>query len=153
MMKLKQLKITPTLAVAGTYAANDQVGGLTTITNGVDSSGGQSILRSLVILDGAKQSLALDLFFFDQDPSLTSIDNGAFALLDADLLGKCLGVVSIVAADYAAVSASSVATKQLLSLVLQAAATKKDLYCVLVTRGAPTYADGDLKIILGLEPS
>lgn len=152
-MKLKGLKVTPTLAVAGAYAANDQVGGINLLANAIDSTGGQAVVRSLVLLDAAKQSIAMDVLFFDELPVVTSVDNGAFTLTDAHLLDKCIGSISVAAGNYVNTANSSVATVTSTGVVLQAKAKSKDLYCILVTRGAPTYAAGDLKIILGLEPA
>jgi len=152
-VKLKLINFTPTLAVAGLYASGDQVGGINTLTDSTDWGGSCSVLKSVTLLDGAKQNKAVDLLFFSSSPTITSIDNGAFALLDSEMLGKCLGKISIAGTDYADAAASSVATKVELSLILKSAAGSKNLFCILVARDAPTYTNGDLKVLLGFEAS
>lgn len=152
-MKLKLISFTPALAVAGAYSSGDQVGAINTASEAIDWNGGVAVLKSVTLLDGAKQDKALDLLFFSSSPTVTSIDNGAFALLDSEMLGKCLGKVSIAATDYSDAAASSVASKTDLSQVLKAAAGSRDLFCILVARDAPTYTNGDLKVLLGLETS
>jgi|SRR3990167_927335 len=152
-MKLKLVNFTPALAVAGLYTSGDQVGAISTVADATDWSGSCSILKCVTILDGAKQNKALDLLFFSSSPTVTSIDNGTFALLDSEMLGKCLGKISIAVTDYADADASSLATKLDLDLILKSAPGSKNLFCILVARDAPTYTNGDLKVLLGLEAS
>jgi hypothetical protein len=152
-LKLKVIKLTPTLTVAGAYAIGDVIGTPNKASNAVDSVGGQMIIRSVSLVDAAKQNQPIDLIFFDDLPTLSNPDNGAFALTDAEMLSKCIGKISVLAADYADAAASSIASKIDLSLVLQAVHGKRDIYCVAVSRGTPTFTAGDLKILLGLEAS
>lgn len=152
-MKRRLVSFTPVLAVAGAYVSGDQIGAVNAVSGAADWSGGSVLLKSVTVLDAAKQDVALDLFFFSESPTLTSVDNGAFALADSEMLGKCLGKVSLAATDYADAAASASATKTNVDLVLKAVARAQDIFCVLVSRGTPTYANGDLKIVLGLEAS
>ena len=131
------IEVTPTISTSA-YTANDQLGGIMTLA-GVSKSGGQvGVLQNVVIVDKAKQSLALDILFFDELPTVASSDNAALDITDAEVADKCLGSISIVAGDYVALNASSVATKVTGILALR---PKKDatIYAVAVTRGTPTY--------------
>lgn len=143
------LPFTPTLLGGLAYTANDQVGAVNTLENAVADTKGSVELESVVVVDKAKAKQALDIFFFDEAPTLVSADNTEFELLDSEML-KCIGVVSIAAGDYADSKNSAIACKRDISLILQAARKSKSLYCVLVTRGTPTYAVGDLSVKLGL---
>jgi hypothetical protein len=134
---------------AGGYTANDQVGGANTLSNACASTGGTVEVESISVVDKAKQSLALDVFFFDSSPTLASADNAEFEMTDANLLAQCKGVVRVAAGDYSASKNGSFAQVRNLGLFLKALASSKDLYCVAVTRGAPTYADGDISLIIG----
>ena len=130
---------TPVTSNGVAYATGEQIGAVNTITQAVADTRGTVQLESIVVIDKHKQKAAIDVFFFDQVPALTSVDNGAFTLPTAELL-KCIGVVSIAAADYADTAAQAVATVRRIDLILQAVAKKRDLYYVLVSRGTPTYA-------------
>lgn len=143
--------VTPVLASAGLYAANYQVGAVNTIRDAAAATGGTVEIESLILIDKAKQSLALDVFFFDVSPTLVSADNGEFEMSDANLAAAYKGHIKIVAGDYAATKTASVANPRIQGLLLKALAATKNLYCVVVTRGAPTYADGDLVIRIGIK--
>lgn len=145
------VSVTPVLAFAGAYTANDQVGSVNTIADAAANTGGTVEVESLVIIDKAKQSLALDLFFFDVSPTLISVDNGEFEMSDANIAAAYKGHIRVVAGDYAATKTASVANPKIQGLYLKALAKTKNLYCVVVTRGGPTYADGDLVFRIGLK--
>ena len=146
------IEVTPALAnFASAYAANDQLGIVNTLANALSDEKGISKLVSVSILDKAKQKKALDVFLFDASPTLVSADNDEFEMTDANML-KCIGVVKVDAADYSDNKNSAVATIQNLNLMLQGVAASTSLYCVLVTRGTPTYgAAGDLVVKLGFD--
>lgn len=142
------LESTPTL-VAALYAANDQLGGVNTLSGAAADTGGPVLLESITVLDKAKQKVAIDVFFFKSSPTLTSLDNQPFQLADAEA-AKCVGVVSIGALDYVDTVDSALATV-LVQLPLQAVSKSKDLFYVAVTRGGPTYASAsDLVFKFGI---
>lgn len=149
--KFERLAITSSPTVSTViYASGDQMGGINTLANACADSKGSVEVESIVVIDQAKQKAAFDVLFFESVPTLTSVDNGAFALSSAELL-KCIGVVSIAATDYADTSAQAVATKKSIALILQAIKASKDLYYVMVVRGTPTYvATTDLTLKIGL---
>lgn len=136
--------VSPTLSLTA-YAAGDLMGDKNTLTNFLPGSE-SGTLRGVVVIDAAKQNAALDVVFFSADPAGTTFtDNGAFAPVAADV-ANAIGHVSIVAGDYSAFSANSVATKAGLALALGGAQT---LYAALVSRGTPTYvAATDLTVKL-----
>ena len=135
------------------YAAGDQLGGLLTITDGVSSPGGSAILKSVTVVDKDKEKAVIDVLFFSANPTLVSVDNAALDISDANMATYCLGKVSIAAADYTDLNASSVATVRVDDLVLTAAAGSTSIYAVMkVLSGTPTFtATGDLQVKFGLE--
>lgn len=149
--------VAPTIVPAA-YGAGDVVGTPVEITKALISTGGQAMLRSLVVIDKADQKAHLDLYFFDSQPaSSVGADNAAFAPTDADMT-KCLGRINIPQASYLSAGSNAEQTLRDLNLMLQAAPSRASgqagdsLWMVVVARGTPTYASAsDLQIRLGLE--
>jgi len=142
------LTVTPSLNVAGAYAAGDLVGQKNTIASAVRVSGGRGTILSVTIADKAKQAAALDLVFFGADPTGTTFtDNGPFTPVDADLL-KIIGHVAVLASDYSQFADNAVATRVAVGLMFEASVST--IYMAVVSRGAPTYTDGDLQIKIAL---
>lgn len=140
---------TPTLANAGAYTAGDVVGTLVTFSKPARQPG-SGVILSVVITDLAKQSVDLDVIFFNLNPAATTFtDNAALDIPDADLTKVC-GHVSITADDYTALNDNSFATKGGIGLVFQVPDWTYDLYAVIVARGTPTYASGDVSLQVGL---
>ena len=145
----KIVSVTPVMANAGGYSSGDQVGVPIEVTGVMLSDGGQALLKSLTVIDKAAQSLALDVWFFNEEPT-TVADNAAFDMTDANL-AKALGHVKVVAGDYSAESSGSLACVRNIDLLLQSIAKKQSVWVVVVTRGAPTYASLDLTLKFGVE--
>jgi hypothetical protein len=145
------VSFTPVLANAGSYSANDQLGAVNTLDNSCADPGGTVEIESLVVLDSAKQSLALDVLFFDVLPVLASADNAEFEMTDALFNAGFKGVIKVVAGDYIAQKNGSAANPKNQGLFIRAVDASKKLYCVVVTRGAPTYALGDLIFRVGIK--
>jgi len=145
------ITVVPVVAAGGAYSINDQVGDVNTIDNAVPSTGGTSEIESLIIIDQAKQALALDVFFFDVLPVLASADNAEFEMTDANLLASYKGHIKVVAGDYATTKSASVANPKIQGLLIKSLPSTKSIYCVVVTRGTPTYAVGDLVFHVGLK--
>lgn len=142
----KTIEITPTVSASSAYTAEDQVGGIQTLTAACASAGRGSALMSLVVTDSGKQSAALSIFFFDELPTVASSDNAAIDITDAEMADKCIGVVTLAAASYVAVANSSVVASANINLLLKSkttavsGATSGNLYAVVKTTGTPTYA-------------
>lgn len=159
----KVIVITPTVSTTPAYTAGDQVGGLNRIAEAANHDGGTLLLQSLTIIDKGKQKSALTLFLFDDVPTITSVDNGAFDLTDVQAALSCLGHVLIPSANYQDSSSNSIATVLNIGLLLRSnagknavalpsGATPRDLWCVLMTTGTPTYVSTtDLVLKLGIE--
>ncbi len=146
----KVIEVTPVMATAGAYADGDQIGLGNTISNAAFDTGGTVELESVTLIDKAKQNAALDLFFFDETPTLVNADNGAFDMTDANMADQCIGTLKIAATDYCDAANSSVATVKNAGLFLKAAPATKNLFMVVVSNGTPTYANGSLVFKLGI---
>ena len=150
----KVITVTPDLASFATpYSSGDVMGAANTITDAATDTKGVVKLDSLVVLDKANQKAALDIIFFDEAPAASfGADNAAYALNDSDL-SKVVGRVSVATGDYVSSSTNNAeATLKNIELTMQARAGVKDLYCVVVSRGTPTYGSAsDLLIKLALE--
>jgi hypothetical protein len=159
----KIIVVTPVVSTTPAYSAGDQVGGLNVIPNAAHDSGGVVLLQSISVIDKGKQKAALTCFFFDDLPTIASIDNGAFDLTDAQMALSCIGFVLIPSANYQDSSSNSIATVANCGLMLKtnagnnavpipSGATKTSLWCVLMTTGTPTYVStDDLRVKFGFE--
>lgn len=149
-------QVSPDTMTADTniYASGDLIGGKLTFTNALLRSGGTGTLKTLVLVDQAKQAAAVDLILFNADPDGTTFtDNVALDIADADM-AKIVGAVSIPAANYFAFSDNNVAVVKDIGLVVKAASGSSTLYGALVSRGTPTYAaatDLALKLVFSVE--
>lgn len=144
------IAVAPTVSTTPAYTAGDAVGGKLTLASAVRLSGGNGLIQSVVLADKGKQSVALDVVFFNADPSGTTFtDNGALTIADADLL-KIVGHVSVAAADYSAFVDNSVATKAGLGLAFKLA-SGTSLYACIVARGTPTYTStSDVQLLVSI---
>lgn len=127
------------------YASGDLIGGKLSLTGLVPYKGGRALISSLALSDLAKQNAAIDIVFFNADPTGTTFtNNSALDVADADL-PKIAGYFSITASDYASFNDNSVATvKPAISLDTNGTSV---VYAAAVSRGAPTYASAtDLQL-------
>lgn len=159
----KIIVVTPVVSTTPAYTAADQVGGLNLIPHAAHDSGGVVLLQSISVIDKAKQKAALICFFFDDLPTIASVDNGAFDLIDAQMALSCIGFVSVPSANYQDSSSNSIATVANCGLLLKSnagnnavplpsTASKTSLWCVLMTSGTPTYTStSDLVVKFGFE--
>lgn len=132
------IEVVPTISTSA-YASGDQIGGLMTLTGAVLGSGRNAILQSIVVSDSSKQNAAIDILFFSASVSVAG-DNSAAAISGADMAAYYLGHVSIAAAQYTSLSATSGATDKNTGLALQTPANSRAIYALAVARGTPTYA-------------
>jgi hypothetical protein len=140
------VEVTPTIT-AGAYSAEDQVGGIQTLSGATLGEDCGATVISVVVTDKAKQSAALSMFFFDELPTVASADNDAINISDAEMADKCIGVISVAAASYVNVADNSVVTAPASSTGLYVKSRDADgkIYVVVKTTGTPTYAStGDL---------
>jgi hypothetical protein len=141
------VSVTPTLDT-NAYASGDHMGTLHTIPGYAHGPGLIAVLNSLTIVDLAQQKSALDVFFFDASPTISSSDNAAANIADAQSTAKCIGHVVVAAADYRDIgSANSIACVKNIGLTVKAnpeATAPNSIYAFVVSRGSPTYAASDL---------
>ena len=93
----------------------------------------------------AQQDAALVIYFFDENPTVASSDNAAIDISDAELEDKCIGQMTIAAADYDDLANASVATVPASSngIVFRSQEAGGEIYAVVKTSGTPTYAATD----------
>lgn len=140
--KLKVVSYTPVTDTA-IYAAGDQVGVITELTNFMDNPSGQTNIVSMSLLDKDKQASILQVLLFNDKPVVTSVNNGALDISDAEML-KCIGVISVVAADYFALNVNSMANIKNINMVMNAVKsgdnqTGKSVWAIIRSGGTPTY--------------
>lgn len=149
-LPVKVLKTAVPTIVAAAYATGDVIGtnNPITISNAAGSAGGTGLIKSCTIADKAGQNVALDILLFNANPSgSTFTDNAAFDLVAADAL-KCIGVIHFATTDWVASAHAGVATKSNIDLSFDLP-SGTDIFAVIVSRGAPTYASAsDLQISL-----
>lgn len=138
------VEVTPTLDT-NAYASGDRLGTLMTISGAIRSEGLEAVLSDLVIVDKAKQSQAIDVYFFKAIPTIASADNAAIDISDAEMGEKFIGRVSVATTDYTALAGNSEASPASFNRLLCAADNTTTLYALAVCRsGTPTYAAGSL---------
>lgn len=126
------------------YSSGDQVGTPIQVDNMCTNEGGTGTLLSLSIVDAtiSGAQVDLDVFFFNQNPTVTSADNTAFSMTDANAASQYLGHVSFSSADYKVSALQSFISAKAIGLGLASTGTGRDVYAVVVSRGAPTYING-----------
>jgi hypothetical protein len=75
------------------YAANDTLGDLITVSNAARASGGSGYIVGVLLIDASDTLGAVDVLFFDSSVSLGT-DNAAYAISDSDAL-KLVGIVPL----------------------------------------------------------
>ena len=147
----KIVTVTPTIQATPDYASGDLIGGKMSFTGAVrynDLVAGTGLIQSVVITDLEKQSVAIDIVFFDVDPTNTTFtDNAAFDIDDTDLL-TIIGVAAVT--DWKAFNDNSVGVALNMAMPFNLG-TGTTLYGALVSRGAPNYGStSDLTVRVGI---
>lgn len=137
----------PTLSVAATYVSGDYVGTSSTpwTWTACRTAGGTGMLQSVTVVDKTAGAVAGEVWLFDRSVTVP-LDSAAWTVTDADAQ-FLLGVVST--GTYFASAANSIASKTAVGLPIWCN-SGTSIFGAFVTRGAPTYASGDLTIILGV---
>lgn len=139
---------TPT--ISGTaYSTGDNVGGLITLDAAVPVDG-NATLEAISVLDVDAQDNEIDFFFFSAEPTASTItDNSAISIDSTDAL-SLIGCITVESTDYKSIGTPSFAHKHDEFLNLNGDATfgdtERDVYVVMVERGAPTRTDGNLTV-------
>lgn len=135
----KVVTVSPTVDTSQ-YAALDVIGGELTITNAMRVNGGSGVLQAITIVDNDNEKAAFDILIMNAALTGTKADQGAIADNAADRT-KFIGRIQVTAADYLSYVASSQAIAQIrnIGLPVESAAASRDLYCVILATGTPTY--------------
>lgn len=145
----KVVAVTPVVDTA-IYASGDLIGGKLTLTDLCGEARTMEIV-SVLLTDLAAQNSAIDIIFFNADPTGTTFtDNAALDIADADLTKVC-AIVKLLAANYAAFADSSAIASGGIEQIVQLSGSQ-DLYAALVSRGTPTYvAASDLQLKVAVQ--
>lgn len=135
---------TPVMATAGAYISGDAVGTKFSFASALRITGGTGVLKSVKIADKAKQNATLDLILFRSDPTAGVTDNQPFDPADADILEI---VAAVQVSSWYSFNDNSYGQAE---CSIDVASDSQDLFGVLVSRGAPTYAAGDLQVTIGI---
>ena len=146
----KSVTVTPVLTVAGLYASGDYVGTSATamdFTPMARVAAGSGLIMRAVLVDDSAQTVPCELWLFHTAPAGLPADNAAFTITDAD----ALNLIAVIPFDtYYASALNTVSIGELTNghAPFVCAAADQSLFGVLVTRGAPTYATGQLHVTL-----
>ena len=119
------------------YASGDVLGGKMKLTDALRFSAGSGYLQDLTVALKSVQTAALDAVLFRADPSSSTFTDNAAASIAAADLGKWICTVPFEVANSVGTNTLYEANKLARSLKLDAG---RDLWLVLVWRGAPTLA-------------
>lgn len=148
------IAVTPSISSGVAYSAEDQVGGVQTISQSdTDSFGlpstttpavgkGYTTLLGVTVIDKAKQNQPLTIFLFDKDPSsgVASSDNAAINISDGVLASSCVGHFRIFASHYENVSSGSVANAgNGYAITVKSDTDQGKMFAVVKTTGTPNY--------------
>lgn len=110
---------------------------------------GTGVIHSVITGDLSKQSGAYDIVVFDSNPTATTFtDNAALDIAEVDL-PKVIGIINVVAADYASFSDNSVGMTVNLGRPIQSI-LGGSVWIALVSRDTKTYVADELSISFGI---
>lgn len=146
------IRKTITTSTSPAYSAGDQIDSIQTLSNALIDTGALGAITSVSILDKDNQRAEIDFFFFAVSPTLVGSDNAAFDITDANaVIAKFLGVATVLSGDYKQSSSNAFATNDRIRIPMKSIAGSKNIYCVLVTRGTPTYSTtSGLEVTFGI---
>lgn len=143
--KQTTVTVTPTISATPDYSADDNLGGLMTLTDAMRVSGGSGILQSIEISDHANQGPTLgtmDILIFDSTPAGTYTDNSAFPTLGQAACAKHLGTIHIGLGDWITTGGSAFCTKAGIGLGVTASGSA-NLYAAVNVKQALNMAATD----------
>lgn len=140
----KVITITPTIQAAA-YASGDVIGGKQELLKAGRDAYASGTIQSITISSEIAFTQELDIFFFNADPTNTTVtENGAVAIAAADA-AKLIGCVSLVSSsdDYADGGTPDVLTKVNIGLPFEINADTRSIFAIAVVRGAHTPGSTD----------
>ena len=136
----------PVTGMSTVYVSGDVVGTLVAFTDIVRNNGGGGIVESLELIETTTQGVNAELWLFDR-PIAAAADNAAHSISDADSL-FAVGVIPLTL--HFASALNSVSTARGVGMAFQCRNIARDLYGLLVTRGAPPYAVDGIRLKLSV---
>lgn len=133
--------VIPTISASVAYSALDQVGQAPlTLIGAATQINSIAILSGIIVCDDDKANADLVFFFYKSLPTITSVDNGAFTLTDANNR-LCVGHKKIVSTDYISSADNSVGCLPVnqTGIMCPSVAPGGHLYCAIMCTGTPTY--------------
>jgi len=146
----KFITVSPTLDTSGAHTSGDVVATVT-LSGAAREVGWTGKVKSITAIDLDNQKLTLDFYFFSDTITTAQVQNVAVNISAADA-ANYLGQAKILNTDYEVISSSRAAFRKAdLSIPVKPISTVADIYCVIVTRGAPTYTANGMKFIFEIE--
>ena len=158
------IRVSPTLDT-NAYAQNDVLFVATEIPNAVIEKGGCSKLVAMYIIDKSNTDSDIDFYFSEGNTALGTI-NATANITDANLVNNNICGVARLDANQASVGGAldnarifqvmpltGTSEDSNATMLLQSASDKKSVFvqAILTSATTPTYADGDIQLILHLE--
>jgi len=127
-----------TVSTSPAYSIGDVVGGKLTLGI-LRVSNGSAVLQSLLIIDKSNQKAPLDIYLFDSDPTAGTYTDNSAVVFSTDT-AKMIARVPVAVQDYVTNNSIAVAHIRNIGAVLRGANGNTNLYAVMVTSQAVTYA-------------
>lgn len=156
--RVRSFQVTPTIYIAGAMAVGDAMAAPIEIEDILQYQGAGHI-KSVIVADKDKQSMAFDALFFKALPTGTFTLGAAADLDDASLLDY-IGHVSINASNYVELNDNSVGgreaeipfSKEGKSVIRDSGASARSLWMLLIANGTDTFTNADaLTITVNIE--
>lgn len=134
-----EVVVTPAVTASSAYSSGQQVGGIQTLANVCITQARIAQLLTFSVIDIDNQKAPLVVFLFNQNPTVTSVDGGTFAITAANFKSQLVGSFSISAADYVSAASKANAAVNFSNSFFNNLDPNGSLYAALVTTGTPTY--------------
>lgn len=132
------------------YGAGDLLADTQELADAVKVNDAGGIIESMTIIDGADNGSILDVYILSSNISMGT-ENSAPNISDANAKSAILGKISLVAADYADIGGSKVATKSNLGLPIKPVSGGTSIYVAIVNgSGTPTFGAADITLTFGI---
>jgi hypothetical protein len=145
------VSVAPVLTVAATYISGDYVGTSSapmTFSSCARIAGGTGLVTSCMLIDYGLQSVVGELWLFDGSVTAPA-DSAPWSLSDADM-AKCIGIIPFTTYYASALNSVSFGVPSSSPIGFKCGDSLRELYGCFVTRGAPTYATGNLTFRLNV---
>jgi len=143
----KVVEAAPTIDTSA-YSTGDLIGAELALLGAVRSGVSSGVIDSIEIVDADRETVDIDVVFFDANPAAFGADNAAFDPTDADLLNIVCVVSVTTHVDF---NDNGVSIARGVNCPFKLAQGQTTLYAALVSRAAVTYtAATDLLLRVGV---